>query len=107
MRFEVFHFGLLGRHDIVAVDMIHYTGLWGVCFSHHNPNNNHPRDAADTTTEGVLRFLAAEELSPLANYTITTHHLGADPLPPGLSLLHPRAARDPRTPLGRAARGGD
>ena len=43
MRFEVFHHGLLGRHDIIAVDMIHYSGLWGMCFSQHLPNNNHPR----------------------------------------------------------------
>ena len=57
MKFEVFHRGLLGRPDIIAVDMIHYSGLWGLCFSHHPPHNNHPRYAADTTTAGVLRFL--------------------------------------------------
>src|SRR5262245_59670481 len=107
MRFEVFHFGLLGRHDIVAVDMIHYTGLWGVCFSHHNPNNNHPRYAADTTTEGVMRFLSAEELSPLENYTITTHHLDADSLLPVWSLLNPQLALERRSLLERVARCGD
>jgi hypothetical protein len=115
MRFEVFHHGLLGRHDIVAVDMIHYSGLWGVCFSHHLPNNNHPRYAADTTTSGVLRFLAdtivagvAEPaFQALADYTITTHHLDADSLLPVWSLLNPQAALERRDLLERVARCGD
>jgi hypothetical protein len=107
MRFEVFHHGLLGRHDIVAVDMIHHPGLWGLCFSHHLPNNNHPRFAADTTTEGVLRFLAVEPLAPLDGYTITTHHFDADALLPVWSLLNPQAALEHRALLERVARCGD
>jgi len=107
MRFEVFHHGLLGRHDIVAVDMIHYPGLWGLCFSHHLPNNNHPRYAADTTTEGVLRFLATESIAPLESFTITTHHFDADALLPVWSLLNPRAAIERHDLLERVARCGD
>jgi hypothetical protein len=108
MRFEVFHAGLMGRHDIVAVDMIHYPGLWGLCFSHHLPNNNHPRYAADTTTAGVLRFLAAHsDLSALDPYTITTHHFDADALLPVWMLLNPRAALERRELLERIARCGD
>lgn len=107
MRFEVFHRGLLGRRDIVAVDMIHYAGLWGMCFSHHVPNNNHPRYAADTTTAGVLRFLASEDPAPLADYTITTHHLDADALLPVWALLNPRQALERRDLLERVARCGD
>jgi hypothetical protein len=107
MRFEVFHHGLLGRHDIVAVDMIHYPGLWGLCFSHHLPNNNHPRYAADTTTEGVLRFLATESIAPLERYTATTHHFDADALLPVWALLNPQAAIERRDLLERVARCGD
>jgi hypothetical protein len=114
MRFKLFHHGLLGRHDIVAVDMIHYSGLWGVCFSHHLPNNNHPRYAADTTTEGVLRFLANTlgsgddaAFRALADYTITTHHIDADALLPVWALLNPQAALDRRDLLERVARCGD
>jgi hypothetical protein len=107
MRFEVFHHGLLARHDIVAVDMIHYPGLWGVCFSHHVPNNNHPRYAADTTTEGVLRFLATESLAPLADYTITTHHFDADAILPVWALLNPELALERRDLLEQVARCGD
>src|SRR5215471_10091889 len=107
MRFEVFHRGLLGRCDIVAVDMIHYSGLWGICFSHHIPNNNHPRFAADTTTAGVLRFLSSEDPAPLAGYTITTHHLDADALLPVWALLNPQAALERRDLLERVARCGD
>jgi len=107
VRFEVFHRGLMGRHDVVAVDMIHYTGLWGVCFSHHIPNNNHPRYAADTTTAGVLRFLSSEDITPLAGYTITTHHLDADALLPVWCLLNPQAAIERRDLLERVARCGD
>jgi hypothetical protein len=111
MRFEVFHHGLLGRHDIVAVDMIHYSGLWGICFSHHLPNNNHPRYAADTTTEGVLRFLdegiGGPTLDALAGYTITTHHFDADALLPVWALLNPHAALERRDLLERVARCGD
>src|SRR6266542_1612302 len=115
MHFEVFHHGLLGRHDIVAVDMIHYSGLWGVCFSHHLPNNNHPRYAADTTTAGVLRFLsdtivagvAEPAFQALSDYTITTHHLDADSLLPVWALLNPQAALERRELLERVARCGD
>jgi hypothetical protein len=114
MRFELFHHGLLGRHDIVAVDMIHYSGLWGVCFSHHLPNNNHPRYAADTTTEGVLRFLAdtigsGEDAAfrALSDYTITTHHIDADALLPVWMLLNPNIALERRDLLERVARCGD
>jgi len=107
MRFEVFHRGLLGRNDIIAVDMIHYSGLWGVCFSHHVPNNNHPRYAADTTTAGVLRFLASEDSAALAEYTITTHHLDADALLPVWALLNQREALERRDLLERVARCGD
>ena len=107
MHFEVFHHGLLGRHDIVAVDMIHYPGLWGLCFSHHLPNNNHPRYAADTTTEGLLRFLATASLAPLETYTITTHHFDADALLPVWALLNPQAAIERRELLERVARCGD
>jgi hypothetical protein len=107
MRFEVFHHGLLGRNDIVAVDMIQYPGLWGLCFSHHVPNNNHPRYAADTTTEGVLRFLACESIAPLEAYTLTTHHFDADALLPVWALLNPAAALDRRDLLERVARSGD
>jgi hypothetical protein len=114
MRFELFNHGLLGRHDIVAVDMIHYSGLWGVCFSHHLPNNNHSRYAADTTTEGVLRFLGdtvggadAAAFRALADYTITTHHIDADALLPVWSLLNPQAALERRDLLARVARCGD
>jgi hypothetical protein len=114
MRFEVFHPGLLGRPDIIAVDMIHHPGLWGLCFSHHPPNNNHPRYAADTTTEGVLRFLeCAQEgrdgvrLSDIADYTVTTHHLDADSVLPVWALLNPEAALARRDLLTRVARSGD
>lgn len=107
MHFEVFHHRLLGRHDIAAVDMIHYPGLWGICFSHHLPNNNHPRYAADTTTEGVLRFLASESLAPLESFTITTHHFDADALLPVWALLNPQQALERRELLGRVARCGD
>jgi len=107
MRFEVFHHGLLGRHDIVAVDMIHYPGLWGLCFSHHLPNNNHPRYAADTTTEGLLRFLTSESVARLEDYTITTHHFDADALLPVWALLNPAAAIERRELLEHVARCGD
>jgi hypothetical protein len=107
MRFEVFHHGLLGRHDVVAVDMIQYPGLWGVCFSHHVPNNNHPRYAADTTTEGVLRFLSSESIAPLEAYTITTHHFDADALLPVWMLMNPELALEQRELLERVARCGD
>jgi len=114
MRFEVFHHGLLGRSDIVAVDMIHYSGLWGLCFSHHLPNNNHPRYAADTTTAGVLRFLAdtvgsgdTAAFRALAAYTITTHHFDADAFLPVWALLNPQAALQRRDVLERVARCGD
>lgn len=114
MRFEVFHTGLLGRPDIIAVDMIHHPGLWGMCFSHHPPNNNHPRYAADTTTAGVLRFLeAAHEgrdglrMDALAEYVITTHHLDADAVLPVWALLYPEAALARRDLLERVARSGD
>ncbi|HEX5689359.1 MAG TPA: DUF6687 family protein, partial [Roseiflexaceae bacterium] len=114
MRFELFNHRLLGRHDIVAVDMIHYSGLWGVCFSHHLPNNNHARYAADTTTEGVLRFLGdtlgSGDDAPfhaLADYTITTHHIDADALLPVWSLLNPEAALEQRELLEQVARCGD
>jgi len=107
MHFEVFHHGLLGRHDIVAVDMIHYPGLWGLCFSHHLPNNNHPRYAADTTTEGLLRFLATASIAPLETFTITTHHFDADALLPVWALLNPQAAIERRELLERVARCGD
>src|SRR5262245_34749025 len=114
MRFEVFHQGLLGRADIIAVDMIHYSGLWGLCFSHHLPNNNHPRYAADTTTAGVLRFLAATvgggdeaAFRALADYTIPTHHFDADAFLPVWGLLNPQAALQRRALLERVARCGD
>src|SRR5579871_271479 len=114
MRFEVFHPGLLGRPDVIAVDMIHYPGLWGLCFSHHPPNNNHPRYGADTTTAGVLRFLeAAQEgrdglsLANLADYIVTTHHVDADAVLPVWALLHPEAALARRDLLERIARCGD
>lgn len=107
MHFEVFHHGLLGRHDIIAADMIHYSGLWGVCFSHHHPNNNHPRYAADTSTEVVLRFLATEDARPFENYTVTTHHVDADAVLPVWSLLHPEAALKHRDLFVRTARAGD
>ncbi len=107
MHFEVFHHGLLGRHDIVAVDMIQYPGLWGLCFSHHLPNNNHPRYAADTTTEGLLRFLATASTAGLETFTITTHHFDADALLPVWSLLNPQAALERRELLERVARCGD
>jgi hypothetical protein len=114
MRFELFNQRLLGRYDIVAVDMIHYSGLWGVCFSHHLPNNNHARYAADTTTEGVLRFLgdtlgSGDDASfrALADYTITTHHIDADALLPVWSLLNPQLALEHRELLERVARCGD
>jgi hypothetical protein len=114
MRFELFHHGLLGRHDIVAVDMLHYSGLWGVCFSHHLPTNNHPRYAADTTVEGLLRFLNDTVGSgddamfrAWSDYTITTHHIDADALIPVWSLLNPQAALERRDLLERVARCGD
>jgi hypothetical protein len=107
MHFEVFHHGLLGRHDIVAVDMIHYPGLWGLCFSHHLPNNNHPCYAADTTTEGLLRFLTTASLAPLETFTITTHHFDADALLPVWALLNPEVAIEWRELLERVARCGD
>src|SRR5258708_5874696 len=114
MKFEVFHRGLLGRPDVIAVDMIHYPGLWGLCFSHHLPHNNHPRYAADTTTAGVLRFIEdarsgrdCPSLDALADYTITTHHMDADALLPVWALLHPDAALCRREPLERIARCGD
>ena len=114
MRFEVFHAGLLGRTDVIAVDMIHHSGLWGMCFSHHPPHNNHPRYAADTTTEGVLRFLAEADagqgsfpMSSLAQHTITTHHVDADAVLPVWSLLHPQIALERRDLLTRVARSGD
>ncbi|MFL5803527.1 MAG: DUF6687 family protein [Roseiflexaceae bacterium] len=114
MHFELFHHGLLGRHDIVAVDMLHYSGLWGVCFSHHLPTNNHPRYAADTTVEGLLRFLADTigsgddaAFRAWSDYTITTHHIDADALIPIWSLLNPEAALERRDLLERVARCGD
>src|SRR5579871_2251919 len=114
MKFEVFHHGLLGRPDIIAVDMIHYSGLWGLCFSHHPPHNNHPRYAADTTTAGVLRFLEAArsprnglDLKALANYTVTTHHVDADAVLPVWALLHPGEALERRERLEQVARCGD
>ena len=94
MRFEVFHRGLLGRHDVIAVDMIHYPGLWGLCFSHHLPHNNAPRYAADTSTAGTLRFLEDAisgkgeiPLSSLEGHTITTHHFDADALLPVWAMV--------------------
>jgi hypothetical protein len=78
-----------------------------VCFSHHLPNNNHPRYAADTTTEGVLRFLASESIAPLEGFTITTHHFDADALLPVWALLNPQAALERRDLLERVARCGD
>lgn len=111
MKFEVFNYGLLGRHDVVAVDMIHYSGLWGLCFSHHHPHNNHPRYAADTSTAGVLRFIdehaGGAVLSALADYTITTHHFDADSLLPVWALLNQTAALERRDLLERVARCGD
>src|SRR5579871_4362179 len=114
MKFEVFHHGLLGRPDIIAVDMIHYSGLWGLCFSHHPPHNNHPRYAADTTTAGVLRFLEASQqgrdvldLRTLAHHTITTHHVDADAVLPVWALQHPEGALERRPLLERVARCGD
>ncbi|HZT43420.1 MAG TPA: DUF6687 family protein [Chthonomonadaceae bacterium] len=114
MKFEVFHRGLIGRHDVIAVDMIHYPGLWGPCFSHHLPHNNAPRYAADTSTEGALRFLEDATggkgdiaLSALESHTITTHHFDADALLPVWALLHPEAALERRDLLERVARCGD
>ncbi len=114
MHFELFHHGLLGRHDIVAVDMLHYSGLWGVCFSHHLPTNNHARYAADTTVEGLLRFLGDAVgtgddavFRAWSDYTITTHHIDADALIPVWSLLNPEAALERRDLLVRVARCGD
>jgi hypothetical protein len=114
MHFEVFHAGLLGRTDVIAVDMIHHTGLWGICFSHHPPHNNHPRYAADTTTEGVLRFLEEANagqgsipLSSLSQHTLTTHHVDADAILPVWALLHPQTALAQRGLLARVARSGD
>jgi len=114
MHFEVFHTGLLGRPNVIAVDMIQYPGLWGICFSHHAPNNNHPRYAADTSTAGVLRFLEAAadgrdglEWEALAGYTVTTHHVDADAVLPVWALLHPEAALARRPLLERIARSGD
>jgi hypothetical protein len=114
MKFEVFHHGLLGRADIIAVDMIHYSGMWGLCFSHHPPHNNHPRYAADTSTAGVLRFLEAclggyadiawEDLSA---HTITTHHFDSDALLPVWALRNPVAALEHRNLLESVARCGD
>src|SRR5690348_7487366 len=114
MRFEVFHPDLLGRPNVIAVDMIHYPGLWGLCFSHHLPHNNHPRFAADTTTAGVLRFLDTARsgrdglnLEALSDHIITTHHLDADALLPVWALLYPDAALARREQLERIARCGD
>lgn len=114
MHFEVFHRGLLGRPKVIAVDMIHHSGLWGLCFTHHPPHNNFPRYAADTTTASVLRFLEDAQngvdglsLSALADYTITTHHVDADAMLPVWMLLHPEEALERRAFLERIARGGD
>src|SRR5215470_13127799 len=111
MKFEVFHHGLLGRPDIIAVDMIHYPGLWGLCFTHHPPHNNHPRYAADTSTAGVLRFLeecvggyGGTSLEQLQAHTITTHHFDADALLPVWTLLNVEAALERRDLLERVAR---
>src|SRR5579864_857277 len=118
MRFEVFHRGLLGRNDVISVDMLHYPGAWGPSFSHHWPNNNHPRYAADTTTEGVLRFLAddldsprithhASRLPAWADFTVTTNHVDADSVLPVWALLNPREALARRDLVERVARCGD
>ncbi len=114
MEFEVFHPGLLGRTDVIAVDMIHYAGLWGPSFSHHPPNNNHPRYAADTSTEGVLRFLLERwetdgnvELGDLQEHTVTTHHFDSDALQPVWAFLNPVEALSQRDLLTRVARCGD
>ncbi|HLV82060.1 MAG TPA: DUF6687 family protein [Chthonomonadaceae bacterium] len=114
MQFEVFHRGLLGRHDVIAVDMIHVPGLWGLCFSHHLPHNNFSRYAADTSTEGTLRFLEEAvrgkdeiRLPALEGHTITTHHFDADALLPVWAFLHPQEALERRDLLERVARCGD
>ena len=87
--------------------MIHYSGLWGLCFSHHHPHNNHPRYAADTSTEGVLRYLASEDLTPLADFTVTTHHFDADALLSVWAFLNPQQALEKHELLTRIARCGD
>ncbi|HET6386393.1 MAG TPA: DUF6687 family protein [Armatimonadota bacterium] len=114
MKFEAFHPGILGRHDIIAVDMILYPGLWGLFFSHHSPHNNHPRYAADTSTASVLKFLADVRAGEshvaweqIKNHTITTHHLDADALLPVWAFLHPEQALEQRELLERLSRCGD
>ncbi|HEV2471274.1 MAG TPA: DUF6687 family protein, partial [Chthonomonadales bacterium] len=114
MRFEVFNRGLLGKTDVVAVDMIHYSGMYGLCFSHHHPHNNNPRYAADTSTEGVLRYLGAQRAgttemccSELDKMVVTTHHFDADAFLPVWSLLNPEVALENADLLRRIARCGD
>lgn len=113
IRFEVFHQGLLARHDVIAVDMVHHAGLWGPCFSHHQPHNGHPRYSGDTTTEGVLRFLSearrdgTDSLDRWRDFTITTHHVDSDAVLPVWALMNPEMALERANRLTEVARSGD
>ena len=107
MRFEIFNYNMLGRHDIIAVDMVHYRGMWGLNFSHHQPNNNYSRYVADTSTEGVLKYIECEDLTPLKQHTITTHHFDSDALISVWCLLNPEIAQERTELLKHVARCGD